>query len=296
MLSCKSVRRVGQLFLAQSIGLTGKIAIFAPTCEVWLQRRYGGTGTFPCIRPDGSVRFGRKEQLFGGVTLKVKRKEIDMKRIMLFVSTAALMVCLSACGTKDANKQAAASDEQEALTPAEKDLEAAADGEATASAKYAAFAAQAAKEGLPQIEALYMATSKAESIHLANHQKALREKNIMGYKPKVGHFEVKTTAENLKASIEGESYESATMYPNFIKDAKGEYEDTAVKSFQWAWAAEKNHAKLYAAALANINNPKKLARVYYVCPTCGNVYDSKQSSDCEICKTPAYKFLKFAAK
>src|SRR5574344_1681983 len=186
---CFHMCRVGPLFLAQSIGLTGKIAIFAPTCEVWLQRRHGGpgTGTFPRTRPDGLVRFGRKEQLFGGITLKVKRKEIDMKRIMLFVSTAALLVCLSACGTKNANKQAAASDEQEALTPAEKDLEAAADGEATASAKYAAFADQAAKEGLPQIEALYRATSKAESIHLANHQKALREKNIMGYKPKVGH-------------------------------------------------------------------------------------------------------------
>ncbi len=47
-------------------------------------------------------------------------------------------------------------------------------------------------------------------------------------------FEVKTTAENLQAAIDGESYEVSTMYPQFLDESKLEKVEKAEKSFTWA--------------------------------------------------------------
>jgi rubrerythrin len=52
-------------------------------------------------------------------------------------------------------------------------LTAAFNGESTASAKYAAFADKAKAEGLDTVAVMFMATSKSESIHAANHLKVL---------------------------------------------------------------------------------------------------------------------------
>ena len=46
-------------------------------------------------------------------------------------------------------------------------------GETTASAKYAAYAEQAKKEGFLSIATMFEATSKAEAIHAENHKKVL---------------------------------------------------------------------------------------------------------------------------
>ena len=92
-------------------------------------------------------------------------------------------------------------------------------GETTASAKYAAFAQKAREEGYDTIAKLFDAASKAESIHAANHAKVLEAlgEKMDEFKPE---FEVKTTAENLQAAIDGETYEVTTMYPQFLTDAK----------------------------------------------------------------------------
>ena len=54
-------------------------------------------------------------------------------------------------------------------------LKAAFKGESTASAKYAAFAIQAGKEGFSKVATMFEATSKAEQIHAANHQAVLEK-------------------------------------------------------------------------------------------------------------------------
>ena len=73
-------------------------------------------------------------------------------------------------------------------------------GETTASAKYLAFAEKAKAEGLDTIANLFVATSKAEAIHAANHTKVLEElgAKMEAFTPE---FEVKTTAENLQAAL-----------------------------------------------------------------------------------------------
>lgn len=174
-------------------------------------------------------------------------------------------------------------------------LKAAINGESTASAKYAAYAEQAGKDSLFAIQALFNATSKAEAIHVTNHQAVLATLGVTDYVATVDPFEVKSTAENLQAAIDGETYEFTTMYPNFIKDAETEKVQGALVSYNYAQDAEKGHAKIYADALASIGNPTTLASIYFVCPKCGNTYANTPSEVCELCQTSANDFVVFKA-
>lgn len=166
-------------------------------------------------------------------------------------------------------------------------------GETTASAKYAAFAARALEEGNDTIARLFLAASKSESIHAANHLKVLEGLDVR-MDTIIPEFEVKTTAENLQAAIDGEGYEVATMYPEFIAAAKEEKVEKAVKSYTWAIDTEKKHQEFYKAALEALNSKseKGLSYEFLVCPTCGNTY-AKGSADakCAFCNTPSDKFI-----
>lgn len=170
-------------------------------------------------------------------------------------------------------------------------LKAAIDGESTASAKYAAFAEQAAKDSLFTIEALFKATSQAEAVHIKNHQAVLVTLGVTDYQGNVAAFDVKSTAENLQAAIDGETYEFTTMYPGFIADAEKEKVQGAIVSFNYAQDAEKDHAKIYANALSQIATPAALANVYYICPKCGNVYAGIPAELCELCQTSSDQFI-----
>ncbi len=166
-------------------------------------------------------------------------------------------------------------------------------GETTASAKYAAFAEKARVEGLDTVAKLFDAASKAESIHAANHTKVLEGlgEKMEEFKPE---FEVKTTSENLQAAIDGESYETTTMYVQFLADAKAENVEKATKSFTWALDTEMKHLEFYKTALAavNSNTENTLPFFYAVCPVCGNTYDNANVDDkCAFCGTDKEKFI-----
>lgn len=168
-------------------------------------------------------------------------------------------------------------------------------GETTASAKYAAFAQKSMEEGYANIAKLFDAASKAEAIHADNHKKVLTElgEKMEDFKPE---FEVKTTAENLQAAIDGESYEVATMYPQFLSDAKTEKVEKAEKSFTWAFDTEKKHQQFYSKALESLkaNAEKTLPIGYAVCLVCGNTYDiASLDEKCAFCQTSKEKFIDF---
>lgn len=173
-----------------------------------------------------------------------------------------------------------------------KDLKAAITGESTASAKYAAYAKKAKEEGYAKVALLFEAASKSESIHAGNHRAALEQLGeTMGkVTPK---YEVKSTKENLKDAIKGESYEVATMYPGFIKTANNNQVNIALISFNYAFQTEKKHKVLYQHALDMLNAGKvnTLASKYMVCPTCGNTYDGEAPNRCGISMTPKDRFI-----
>jgi rubrerythrin len=175
-------------------------------------------------------------------------------------------------------------------------LKAAYNGESTASAKYAAFAEKALTEGYISVAAMFKATSKAESIHAANHLKVLEKLGAKPDGPQIGVFTVLTTAENLQDAIKGETYEVEAMYPGFISSADKEKSKDAVKSFTWAFDTEKKHQVFYKNALAALSsgNDKGVPGNWLVCPVCGNTYDSGSVKEqCDFCMTPKAKFILF---
>jgi rubrerythrin len=175
-------------------------------------------------------------------------------------------------------------------------LKAAYNGESAASAKYAAFAEKAKAEGFDTVAVMFLATSKAEAIHAANHKKVLEKLGVKIEGPEIGKFEVLSTAENIADAEKGESYEISTMYPEFITIAEQEKSQDAVKSFTWALDTEKKHKQFYNNAIAALGSTgeKSLPAGWYVCPVCGNTYDSGTvASACDFCMTPKDKFIVF---
>lgn len=140
-------------------------------------------------------------------------------------------------------------------------------GESQANRKYLAFAKQADKEGLPQVAKLFRAAAEAETIHAHGH---LRNAGKIG-----------STLDNLKAAIDGETYEFTKMYPQMIAEAEAEGEKVPARYFGWANAVEEVHANLYKKAL---ENPSALADVdYYVCSVCGYTHEGPHDNKCPIC-------------
>jgi rubrerythrin len=175
-------------------------------------------------------------------------------------------------------------------------LKAAYNGESTASAKYAAFAEKAKSEGFDTVAVMFLATSKAEAIHAANHKKVLEKLGEKIEGPQIGTFNVMSTAENLLDAIKGETYEIETMYPEFIGIAEKEKCTDGKKSFTWAFDTEKKHQLFYKNALSALNagGEKNLAAHWYVCPVCGNTFDEPSvSSACDFCMTKKEKFILF---
>lgn len=175
-------------------------------------------------------------------------------------------------------------------------LKAAYNGESTASAKYAKFAEKAREEGYDTIAIMFEATSRAETIHAENHKKVLEKLGETVEAPVIGEFNVLTTAENLQDAIKGESYEMTTMYPGFIVSAEEEKVADAKKSFTWAMDTEKKHNNFYQNALTAINagGENTLSAMWYVCPVCGNTYESATAAEkCDFCMTTKDKFIGF---
>lgn len=158
------------------------------------------------------------------------------------------------------------------------DLKAAFAGESQANRKYAIFAQKAEAEGYKLAAKLFRAASDAEAIHAASHFR-------------VG-MNVKSTAENLQAAIDGEHYEVNTMYPDFMKDAEAEGERPAMASFKKAWDVEKVHEALYKDMLANLSKEGE-EYDFYLCPICGHIEPRNAPDVCPICGAPKEKYIKY---
>ena len=156
-------------------------------------------------------------------------------------------------------------------------LKAAFAGESQANRTYLAFAKKAEADGKPQIAKLFRAAAEAETVHAHAH---LRVMNGVG-----------STADNLKAAIEGEGHEFKSMYPGFVAAAKQEGNQGAIKSFEFAMAVEKIHYDFYGQAAEAIKNGKDLTLAkIFVCPVCGNTVLNEVPEKCPICGVPGSKF------
>lgn len=150
-------------------------------------------------------------------------------------------------------------------------------GESQAFQKYRAFAKKAEAEGFKNIAKLFSTTAEAERIHAEGHLKALEG--------------IGSTAENLQAAIEGETFEFTEMYPPMLEKANEEGHK-AKRMFDYAVQAEAVHAKLYAIALEAVKAGKDIdAAEIYLCPACGHIEFGKPGEPCPICGTLAAKYV-----
>jgi len=172
-------------------------------------------------------------------------------------------------------------------------MQAAFKGETNASARYAAFAKKATEEGHAQIAMLFKAASMSENIHAQNHKVVLEELGV-AVEPVTPDVTVNDTRANLEFAIKGEAYEVEEMYPVFLKEADAADNQLATVSLNYAWKTEKKHRDLYQQALTALgdNTEKRLASVYYICPTCGNTYPANAPKRCGISMTSGEKFIK----
>lgn len=194
---------------------------------------------------------------------------------------------------KSKSTQTTTQTEPDANAKTVENLQAAFKGETTASAKYAAYAKKAEQEGYHEIALLFTAASKAENIHANNHKAVLQESGISV--PAIApEYTVKSTEENLKDAITGESYEASTMYPEFLTVANTSGNQLALISLNYAYKTEKKHKVMYENALGALQNKvvKTLPATYYICPTCGNTYDAKPAARCGISMTGSERFVK----
>ncbi len=226
--------------------------------------------------------------------------------IVLILGAAVSAGLFQSCNDKSSEKIIIEETKDLAVAVAERDLDAAAlnmenmqaafKGETTASAKYTAFSKKADEEGYFQIALLFKAAAVAENIHANNH-KIIIERAGKETPEITPEFTVKTTKENLEDAIEGESYEFFTMYPEFIKNANKAGNYMSQISLTYAYKVEEKHRDLYLKALEALenNNVQSLPSVYFLCPTCGNTYDSVAPKRCEISMSDAENFIKLDA-
>jgi rubrerythrin len=153
-------------------------------------------------------------------------------------------------------------------------------GESQANQKYRAFAKKAERDGFPNIAKLFNTAAEAERIHAEGHFAALEG--------------IGTTIENIKAAIDGETYEYTKMYPPMLEQAEAE-NHKAKRMFKYAVEAEDVHAQLYKLALAAAEQGKDLEETeFYLCPVCGHIEFGKPEVNCPICGTLASKYVLLA--
>lgn len=164
------------------------------------------------------------------------------------------------------------------MSKTNEDLKAAFAGESQANRKYLAFAKVAETEGKKNLAKLFRAVAEGETVH------ALKHLSVLG--------DVKTSIDNVKAALAGETYEIESMYPAFIEDAKAEEEKAAETSFTGANEVEKVHQNHFAKALEIVEAGQDIEeKQYHVCPVCGNLFDGVLPDNCPICKVSKDKFI-----
>jgi len=95
---------------------------------------------------------------------------------------------------------------------------------------------------------------------------------------------IKSTEENLKAAVDGETFEFKEMYPGMIEEAKEENQSEARISFSYANKVEAIHAGLYQRYLDDLGNNEDTP--IFVCQVCGNTVEGAAPDKCPVCGNP----------
>lgn len=155
-------------------------------------------------------------------------------------------------------------------------------GESQARNKYEYFAKAAQKEGYRDIAEHFQRAANNEKVH-AKLELALKNRMASGSEESFGN-----TKENLQYSIDGESYENVTMYPDFAQIAKDEGHKEAEKLFTGIAKIEVEHEKMFKMLLDRLEADAEFVsedpEEAWICEVCGHVhYGKKALKNCPVC-------------
>jgi len=174
-------------------------------------------------------------------------------------------------------------------------------GESQARNRYTLYAKVAKKEGYEQLSEIWLNTAENEREHakwamrMINSLKEeadedLSEITVEADAPTI----LGDTIENLKASIEGETYEYTEMYPEFADTAEEEgYEDIAER-LRAIGRVEEHHEERFTRILREVEAGtvfKKDSSVKWVCRKCGYIHEGTEPPEkCPSCDHPTEYF------
>jgi rubrerythrin len=149
-------------------------------------------------------------------------------------------------------------------------------GESQARNMYTYFAKVARKEGYHYIAKIFEETAINEMRH------AKDEFVLAG---KLGD-----TAANLQEAIDGEHYETTTMYPEFAEAAQAEGNKEAAILFRMIARVEAEHRDRYKKLLEMVKNDTVFKRdkpIRWKCAVCGYIHEGTEPpGKCPCCKHP----------
>jgi rubrerythrin len=162
--------------------------------------------------------------------------------------------------------------------------------EMNAKARYVESARVADREGYRCVAGLFRACARAEQVHADRHVNAIAWSGDEA-KAFLDKLAVGTTVENLKAAVEAETWDATRLYPALLAQARAENMTEAVRSMNFALAAEREHAALFRAALETLEQ-RLPPRAFHVCPLCGKTVESLDFRKCPNCFTAARAFIR----
>jgi rubrerythrin len=164
--------------------------------------------------------------------------------------------------------------EESNMSKTKENLEGAFAGESQARNKYTYFADVARQEGYRYIGKIFDEAADNERRH------AKDELLLLGG--------IGDTAANLREAIQGENYETITMYPTFAQEAEEEGNKEAANLFRQIAKIEAHHRDRYTKLLEMVEAGtvyKREEPIKWKCSVCGYVHVGKQPpAKCPSCK------------
>ncbi|HWQ21674.1 MAG TPA: rubrerythrin family protein [Clostridia bacterium] len=169
-------------------------------------------------------------------------------------------------------------------------------GESMARNRYTMYNKVARTEGFEQIAGIFAETADQERVHARVLFELLQDiKAENGGDLKLANAEVPlvlgTTAENLQAAIDGEHYETTTMYPGFADVADQEGYKAIAARLRAIAVAEAHHEERYTKLLKEVKAQsvfKKDHKIVWICRECGYVYEGTEPpAKCPACQHPS---------
>ena len=170
-------------------------------------------------------------------------------------------------------------------------------GESQARNRYTFYSKVAKKEGFEQISAIFMLTAENEREHasqlfrMIDELKKKTDSDLDAISVEAeAPTALGTTAENLKAAINGENFEHTKMYPEFAAMAEQEGYPDIAKRLKAIAKAEEHHENVYRKLLKDVENGtvfKKYKSTWWVCRKCGYIHFGEEPPEnCPSCSHP----------